>query len=102
MEDHAFWYVHDPLVSVDLLYGSRSRAGLRMLNQIKMVENFKVLFKVNKGGLSYCILLFFLKGYWLLLNLDELSDLLGSKLNRLSLFRWTTSEKPFKSYVYPC
>jgi len=48
-----------------------------------LIESLEVLFKVNKGRLLCCLFLFFLRGYRFLLDLDEISDLLGNKFNCL-------------------
>lgn len=81
--------------------GLRFGAGLKMLSQVKLVVNFKVFFKVKKGGLSYYLLLFFFKEYRLFLSLDKLSDLLSSKLNHLSPFgRRTNNINPCKPRIY--
>ena len=47
------------------------------------------------------LLLLFFGRYGLFLNLDELYDLLGSKLNYLSTFKKRINEKPLNNYIDP-
>ena len=48
LDDHALWYIGNPLIYIDLCYGLESGIGLRVLGWVLLIEKLEILFKVNK------------------------------------------------------
>lgn len=77
MDNRPFWYIRDLLVDIDLYCSLRFGARLKVLGQIELVENLKVLFDVNKRKLSNWFLWFLIGGYSILLGFNKVGDLLS-------------------------
>ena len=87
------------MIGIDLHNSLRSGTSLGTLSWVGLVEDLKIFFKVCKGKLIYHLLLLFLGRYEFFLGLDELGNLMGSKLNWLGPLRRSTNEKSFYGYV---
>ncbi|KAL0001774.1 hypothetical protein SO802_015555 [Lithocarpus litseifolius] len=50
LDDHSFWYVHDPLVGADLRCGPRSRASLECSVRSGWLKTLKFSSRSTKKG----------------------------------------------------